>query len=201
MFSQKCFSVFSIDGLENRMIAIRNEIQPQFQEIGEILREEVANSIQKDCYLHIAQHRRRTTHAPENTWCAISTQKRGYKMAPHFQLGIWKDYVFIYLSIIDQPQKQDEIAKFLIDNPHLLEDLPKNFVFSKDHTVARFYPLDNELLPQAIERLTKVKKSEFEIGKVYSSTLFNSTSKNELINDFIMTIRQLLPIYQLLINL
>ncbi|ETD03748.1 hypothetical protein N568_0111695 [Lactococcus garvieae TRF1] len=104
MFRKESFEIFDIEGLEMRMQGVRAEIQPIFMEIGEQLKERISQAFpEQEFYLHIAQHRRRTSNAPENTWSAIGTQKRGYKMEPHFQLGIWQDYVFLYLSIIVSP--------------------------------------------------------------------------------------------------
>ena len=112
MFTQKSFEIFKIEGLEPRMTEIRSEIQPVFSEIGQKLLTELSVKIpNQEFYFHIAQHRRRTANAPENTWSAISTKVRGYKMEAHFQLGIWEDYVFIYLSMIDQPKKQKRIRQ------------------------------------------------------------------------------------------
>ncbi|TKV20341.1 DUF1054 family protein, partial [Citrobacter sp. TBCS-11] len=65
---------------------------------------------------------------------------RGYKMEAHFQLGIWEDYVFIYLSMIDQPKKQKEYAE-LLTNLSVEKMLTEDFIISKDHTKAEVFPL------------------------------------------------------------
>ncbi|MBS7576616.1 MULTISPECIES: DUF1054 family protein [unclassified Enterococcus] len=199
MFDTDSFKVFEIEGLAPRMIAIRQEIQPIFQSIGEILKERIASSIGQSCFLHIAQHRRRTAYAPDNTWCAISTQKRGYKMEPHFQLGIWQNYVYLYLSIIDQPKSKMLAANYLAENPALLTQLPKQFVFSKDHTVPSFQSITEPAFQQAILRFQNVKKSELEIGKVFLKSQFEATSDQQMITDFLNVIDQLLPLYQKLL--
>ncbi|MDM5146085.1 hypothetical protein ICE98_03222 [Lactococcus lactis] len=140
MFTQKSFEIFKIEGLEPRMTEIRSEIQPVFSEIGQKLLTELSVKIpNQEFYFHIAQHRRRTANAPENTWSAISTKVRGYKMEAHFQLGIWEDYVFIYLSMIDQPKKQKEYAN-LLTNLSVEKLLTEDYVISKDHTKAEIFP-------------------------------------------------------------
>jgi uncharacterized protein YktB (UPF0637 family) len=54
--------------------------------------------------LYIAQHRRRTRYAPENTWSAISDNKRGYKSQAHLQLGFGITMsLCIYQLLITQP--------------------------------------------------------------------------------------------------
>ncbi|KGH34126.1 DUF1054 domain-containing protein [Lactococcus cremoris] len=198
MFTQKSFEIFSIDGLEARMAEIRSEIQPIFSEIGQKLLTELSAKISnQEFYFHIAQHRRRTANAPENTWSAISTKARGYKMEAHFQLGIWEDYVFIYLSMIDQPKKQKEYAE-LLTNLSVEKILIENFIISKDHTKAEVFPLS--AFSEAAERLGKVKKSELEIGRLWPKERFDGKEDSKILAEMLETIDQLLPIYQKLME-
>ncbi|MGL5449856.1 MAG: DUF1054 domain-containing protein [Lactococcus cremoris] len=198
MFTQKSFEIFSIDGLEARMSEIRSEIQPIFSEIGQKLLTELSAKISnQEFYFHIAQHRRRTANAPENTWSAISTKTRGYKMEAHFQLGIWEDYVFIYLSMIDQPKKQKEYAE-LLTNLSVEKMLTEDFIISKDHTKAEVFPLS--AFSEAAERLGKVKKSELEIGRLWSKERFDGKEDSKILAEMLETIDQLLPIYQKLME-
>ncbi|MFC4652013.1 DUF1054 family protein [Lactococcus nasutitermitis] len=196
MFDKKSFEIFDIEGLEPRMIAIRSEIQPIFQEIGEKFLTELSKIFpSENFYLHIAQHRRRTAYAPDSTWCAISTQKRGYKMEACFTLGIWKNHVFLYLSIIDQPKRQQNYAEILSEN---LTDLSKKFVLSKDHTKPDFTDLTE--LSKNIQRLKTVKKSEFQIGKVWTAEQFNRRQDEKILSEMLETIQQLSPIYDKLMK-
>lgn len=199
MFTQKSFEIFSIDGLEARMAEIRSEIQPVFSEIGQKLLTELSAKISnQEFYFHIAQHRRRTANAPENTWSAISTKARGYKMEAHFQLGIWEDYVFIYLSMIDQPKKQKEYAE-LLTNLSVEKMLTEDFIISKDHTKAEVFPLS--AFSEAAERLGKVKKSELEIGRLWPKERFDGKEDSKILAEMLETIDQLLPIYQKLMEI
>lgn len=198
MFTQKSFEIFSIDGLEARMSEIRSEIQPIFSEIGQKLLTKLSAKISnQEFYFHIAQHRRRTANAPESTWSAISTKARGYKMEAHFQLGIWEDYVFIYLSMIDQPKKQKEYAE-LLTNLSVEKMLTEDFIISKDHTKAEIFPLS--AFSEAAERLGKVKKSELEIGRLWPKERFDGKEDSKILAEMLETIDQLLPIYQKLME-
>lgn len=196
MFEESSFEVFQVPGLEARMAAIRSEIQPVFQQIGEALVRELETALDRTFYLHIAQHRRRSVHPPENTWAAVGEGKRGYKMAPHFQIGIWPEYVFMWLSIIDQPKGQKSYAETLLAALPEIEALPQDFVINKDHTTAPCFPL-SEAKP-ALERLASVKKSEFQLGRVIprESTLWQNPENAR--EDILATYRQLLPFYELL---
>lgn len=191
MFTEHSFKIFEIEGLEPRMKAIRSGIQPIFQEIGNLFLTELSNKWpSQNFYLHIAQHRRRTTYAPENTWLAISTQKRGYKMEPHFQLGIWPNYVFVYLSIIDQPKAQQKYVQRLAQ----ISKFPTDFVLSKNHTTSDFYNLTE--VSNALERLKTVKKSEFEVGRTWSNDQFNGCRDEKLRNEMLKTLQELMPLYR-----
>ena len=114
-FDKADFNVFDIQGLDERMAGIRDRIQPKFRHFAEagahlIVSEAGPESVP----VHIAKHLRRTKHAPENTWCAIGGDARGYKKYPHFQIGIAKEGVSFYLCLIDQPVKEKENPPFAV---------------------------------------------------------------------------------------
>ena len=72
-------------------------------------------------YLHIAQHRRRSVYPPEETWAAFGPNKRGYKMDAHFQIGITREYAFVWLSVIDQPKTNSKSLAAGQRNRHCLK--------------------------------------------------------------------------------
>lgn len=196
MFTDKSFDVFQVDGLEGRMTSIRSEVQPIFQELNEYFKEKLEPTIDGELFIHIAQHIRRSVHAPENTWSALSQQKRGYKMEAHFQLGIFPEYVFMWLSVIDQPKGKEQMAEALLAHSEWWQELPTDFVFNKDHTMSDYYPLEAKTIEPAIQRLKKVKKSEIQIGRVIprESPLWQNPEKAR---DYMLaTYEALLPMYQ-----
>lgn len=197
MFDEQSFAVMTVPGLEERMAAIRSEIQPVFQTIGDQMAGYLTKEMDQDFYVHIAQHRRRTVYAPENTWVAISPGKRGYKMAPHFQLGIWPEYVFVYLSLIDQPKGKGEMAEKLLQERETLLRLPKDLVVSKDHRQPQYFPLTEENLTATLERFEKVKKSEFEIGRVFTKNSRFWDDPQLALTEMLATIDELLPLYRM----
>lgn len=201
MFTEKDFDVFTIEGLDSRMASIRETIQPKFQELDDYFAEKIGEKLETEFFVHIAQHRRRTVYPPENTWSALSQKKRGYKMEAHFQLGIWPDYLFMWLSLIDNPKNEKEIAQAFLDNRSLFEQLDDDFYLSMDHTQPEIERLNEADLEKYLTRFRDVKKGEFQIGRIIRKTdsLLNDPEKAR---DYMLkTYEDLLPLYQLAIGL
>lgn len=200
MFTEKSFAVFDVEGLDGRMAAIRKEIQPTFQQLDEVFQQVLEPLLGEELFIHIAQHRRRTTYPPENTWSALSRQKRGYKMEPHFQLGIWPDYVFMWLSCIDQPKNEQAIAQALLDNQQVIAGLSPDFVLSGDHTQPKVEELSPENTERLLKRFRDVKKGEFQIGRIIKKEDPIWKDPEEAQAFMVETYEQLVPIYQLAIE-
>src|SRR5699024_1648580 len=133
-FTQTDFDTFKIDGLNERMTAIQERIQPKFKKIGEALTEDVRAMVGSDMHLHIAKHARRTVNPPNDTWMAIAGNKRGYKKHPHFQVGLCDDHLFIWLAYIyELPNKKHMAQTFLQHIDELKAVIPDDFVISLDH--------------------------------------------------------------------
>lgn len=200
MFTEKSFAVFDVEGLDGRMAAIRKEIQPTFQQLDEVFQQVLEPLLGEELFIHIAQHRRRTTYPPENTWSALSRQKRGYKMEPHFQLGIWPDYVFMWLSCIDQPKNEQAIAQALLDNQQVIAGLSPDFVLSGDHTQPKVEELSPENTERLLKRFRDVKKGEFQIGRIIKKEdpIWKDPEAAQAF--MVETYEQLVPIYQLAIE-
>lgn len=188
-FNDQSFEVFDVAGLDERMTAIRATIQPVFADIMAEVSAKLSAQVGYETYVHIAQHRRRTKYAPENTWSAISDNKRGYKSQAHLQLGIWGDYVFMYLSIIDNPAKREVYANDLLAH----HEFPADFVYSLDHTQPTYYPVP-EGLEAGLQRLRDVKKGEFEIGRVIprDSVIWQADPRGYILETFDL----LMPLYE-----
>lgn len=197
MFRKKEFDVFKVAGLEERMAAIRELIQPVFQELDEYLVKELAPVLGEELIIHIAQHRRRTANAPDFTWSAMGGDKRGYKKYPHFTLGINDNYLVMWLSFIDNPQNEVLMAQALIDDPKVFDGFSEDFMINQDHTVNQYQPLKETDLEAVLSRWRDVKKGEFQIGRVIikGDPLLKSPKKAR---EFMLaTYQQLVPIYQL----
>lgn len=135
--------------------------KPSARQRSHYLKKAVKNLL----HLHIAQHRRRTVHPPAETWAGIGPNKRGYKMDAHFQIGINQAYVFVWLSVIDQPKNQATIVESGLAQKELFDQLPADFTLSPDHTKYDHSPIAK--WPTYLERLQKVKKSELQIARSF----------------------------------
>lgn len=196
-FNKEDFNVFDIQGLDERMVGIRERIQPKFQHFAAagarlIVSEEHAESVP----VHVAKHLRRTKYAPENTWCAIGGDARGYKKYPHFQIGIAKEGVSFYLCLIDQPVKEKEMAAALLERIPELEQLPRDYVVSVDHTVPTVQPIEAVDWQAVLIRLRDVKKAELLIGRKLAPADPRLATEAGTLAVMKETLHELLPIYR-----
>lgn len=196
-FTQEDFNIFTIEGLEQRMVGIRNKIQPKFKIIGNNLSKDLSLLIDDNPLpVHIAQHLRRTKNPPQDTWCAIGGDKRGYKKYPHFQLGLYQSHVFIWLAFIDNPQFEKEIAQNFIDNYSAIQNLPSDYVISFDHTKEGVVPINKSDLSNGLKRWRDIKKVEFLVGRQLSATSPLVKDPQAFYNYILETYRLLVPLYK-----
>lgn len=197
-FTQKDFDTFTIDGLDARMEAIQERIQPKFREIGTQLTEQLSGKLGMEMFLHIAKHARRTVNPPKDTWLAIASNKRGYKQHPHFQVGLFDDHVFIWLAYIYELPKKKEIAERFLANYKLLQStLPQDYVLSMDHMKKDAVKIGETDLEAALTRFRDVKKAEFLIGQKIPAEDSILSSGEALLALIEKTYDTLLPIYKL----
>lgn len=196
MFTQDDFSVFTIEGLENRMQAIRQQIQPKFQYLDEKFIQALEPMVHHELPIHIAQHRRRTTYAPESTWSAMGGNARGYKKYPHFQLAINDKFIAMWLSFIDNPEFEKEIAAAFLVDLDCITSLPTDFVLSPDHTVNKVYSIADTEVEKYVTRFKDVKKGELQLGRIIKKE-DELLARPEAAFAFMLETYQLLvPIYQ-----
>ncbi|AYV71308.1 MULTISPECIES: YktB family protein [Niallia] len=197
-FTQKDFDTFTIDGLDARMEAIQERIQPKFREIGTQLTEELSGKLGMEMFLHIAKHARRTVNPPKDTWLAIASNKRGYKQHPHFQVGLFDDHVFIWLAYIYELPKKKEIAEGFLANYEILQStLPQDYVLSMDHMKKDAVKIGETNLEAALTRFRDVKKAEFLVGQKIAAGDSILSNGEELLALIEKTYDTLLPIYKL----
>ncbi|MBJ8102787.1 MULTISPECIES: YktB family protein [Bacillus cereus group] len=198
-FTSTDFEVFTVDGLEERMSAIKTNIHPKLEALGEQFAEYLSKQTDENFFYHVAKHARRKVNPPNDTWVAFSTNKRGYKMLPHFQIGLWGTHAFIYFGLIYEcPQKVETAHAFLEHLNDLKTNIPNDFVWSIDHTkpgVKLHKTLETEDLQKMIERLATVKKAELLIGIHISPEEFSAMTNEQFLAKIESTMQSLLPLY------
>lgn len=199
-FDQSDFDTFLIDGLEQRMQAIRERIQPKFQAIAAAILNDAAALAGNEMFLHVARHARRKVNPPADTWMAICHNKKGYKQHPHFQIGLYDDRVFIWFALIyEAPNKREIAQRLLKQQSKLFKSIPKDYALSVDHMkkdAASFGSLAAKDFTAALERFRDVKLAELLIGRVLMAdepVLKNGPAFLALVRE---TIEQLMPIYR-----
>lgn len=197
-FQEMDFQALDIDGLEPRMKAIQERIQPKFREIGETLAPYLTDTLNQEMYIHIARHARRTKNPPNDTWTAFSHQKRGYKKHPHFQVGLWNDRVFVWLAFIYELPNKKEIAELFSRHQQELEaQIPNDYVISMDHMKKDTEKISSDSLSFALDRFNSIKKSELLIGKQYDKSDPLVGNGKAFVNEVKAIFLKLTPIYQL----
>jgi uncharacterized protein YktB (UPF0637 family) len=200
-FTKKDFATFSINGLEERMSAIQQRIQPKFREIGEVLCGDLSAVSGNEMFLHVAKHARRTVNPPKDTWLAICHDKRGYKKHPHFQVGLFDDHVFVWFALIYEAPNKKQIAENFLNNlDEVFETIPKDFVISLDHMKKEAYAvkdLDKPDLENMLLRFRDVKKAEFLVGRHVDANDSILSDGNRFMAFTKETMQTLMPLYKM----
>lgn len=167
-FTQADFDVFSIDGLDQRMEAIKTVVRPKLEALGHYFSPTLSVATGAEMFVHVAKHARRTVNPPDDTWVAFAADKRGYKKHPHFQVGLWGTHLFVWYAVIYESPVKKEISRSLhtqLDD--VLSLVPGDFRWSPDHTQPESTPhsvLGKEGLQKLVDRLADVKKAELLCG-------------------------------------
>lgn len=203
-FTQHDFDTFAIEGLDGRMEAIRDRIQPKFKALGDSLAQDLSLYAGTEMFLHIAKHLRRKINPPVDTWMAICPNKRGYKQVPHFQVGLFDDRVFIWLALIyELPNKSNIATAYMNQIDRIQKEIPSDFVLSFDHMKKDVTPvadLDRSGWTEALIRFRDVKKAELLIGRnlhFQDKVLTNPVDFELLIKQ---TFEKLIPLYQMAVD-
>lgn len=203
-WQDKDFEVFQIEGLENRMTALIENVRPKFEELGKQYSLYFSGVLGDEYYSHVAKHARRSVNPPKDSWVAFAPYKRGYKALPHFQIGLWGTHLFIIVAVIYEAPDKVAIAERLLQKKSLLKKLPNDFIVSGDHmkpeatSIKDITPKDFEEL---LTRLRDVKKGEFLVGRHIPKEQAVKLTEEELFQLVENTFEQLLPIYKTMINL
>lgn len=200
-FTNEDFEVFQIDGLEERMDALIKNIRPKLEELGKHYAPTLSAMTGNEMFAHVAKHARRTINPPNDTWVAFASNARGYKMLPHFQIGLWETHVFIWFAVIYEAPNKEEFGKTLTNHlDQLYAETQPDFVWSGDHTKpdAKLHSqLSKDELKAMFERLQNVKKAEILCGYHISREEAVSMSSDDFIEKVDAVFKKLLPLYKM----
>lgn len=197
-FTKKDFNTFNIDGLEERMEAIQERIQPKFKAIGEEESDALSEMVGTEMHVHIARHARRTVNPPNDTWMAFCHNKRGYKKHPHFQIGLFDDHLFIWLAYIYELPDKQEFAKILLNHlDDIKQSIPDNYVISMDHMKKNAETLADSNLEKVLTRFRDIKKAEFLIGRHIKPDDPILEDGQTFLKEVEQTFKKLTPIYRI----
>ncbi len=204
-FTPEDFDIFQIPGLEPRMTRIKAHIRPKLEQMGTQLQPFLSELLEVPVHVHVAKHARRTVNPPDSTWVAWSSNARGYKAHPHFQVGLWSSHLFIWFALFPEAEKTKPVFAQNL-NRHLdqfLDQIPGDFLWSFDHTRAdatNHTNLERETFLDLIHRLQAVKKSEVLCGIHLSRTENTLQHPAALEKKIQQTLQQLSPLYRLAIS-
>lgn len=200
-FTEEDFNVFSIEGLEERMAALTSVIRPKLEYLGSVFVDKLSAETGQEMFYHTAKHARRTKNPPNDTWVAFSSNKRGYKMLPHFQIGLWETHVFIWFAVIYEAPSKSEIGRNFERHFHdIMKSIPDHFVWSGDHMKPDAKPaadLGKEGLLQMFQRLQNVKKAELLCGLHIPREKAATMGKEELLQTIDNAFDILVPLYRM----
>ena len=200
-FTNEDFDVFLIDGLGPRMEALKEIIRPKLEILGHYFAPALSALTEDEMFVHVAKHARRTINPPKDTWVAFANNSRGYKMLPHFQIGLWNTHLFIWFAIIyEAPQKDAMGAKFVKKAAKVYKEIPKDFVWSGDHTkpeTVKHGELTKADLTVQFARLQSVKKGELLCGYTIDRNQVIQLGSEALIKQIDEVFKKVAPLYKI----
>ena len=200
-FTNEDFDLFLIDGLDERMDKLISTLRPKLELLGEHFAPSLSVLTGEEIYPHVAKHARRTINPPNDTWVAFANNKRGYKMLPHFQIGLWHTHLFVWFAIIyESPVKVEYGKKFEKNIDKIISEIPLSFVWSGDHMKPDTTPM-NEMskddLLQLFKRVQNVKKAEILCGINIPKKQAVEMSGEQLLRQIQDTFNTLVPLYKM----
>ncbi|HGZ9902206.1 TPA: YktB family protein [Staphylococcus aureus] len=197
-FKPKDFKAFNVEGLDARMEALNEYIRPQLHELGEYFSDFFTSQTGETFYPHVAKHARRSVNPPKDTWVAFATSKRGYKMLPHFQIGMFEDQLFVMFGIMHEAKDKATRAKVFERKFKAIQQLPDDYRVCLDHMKPDkpfIKDLTDDDLKEAIQRAINVKKGEFFIARAITPQDKRLKSDKAFIEFLEETFDQFLPFY------
>ncbi|GAB5052804.1 DUF1054 family protein [Pediococcus ethanolidurans] len=192
-FRDQLFSAFEKTDVQERLKLIRLRTDPFFEEVIQ----EILTILNKDdlrYHSFIAKHARRHLNPPPNTWVAFGKNNRGYKMVPHYEIGVWDDRLFLWLAFETNIKEREaaieslQVKQGAFLNSHFLLNLSTN------HMVKPFVDINKENYSQSVKNYQRKKQAEVLIGRVFLKNnryLDNKEQTLRIVKQTILTLSQI----------
>ena len=203
-FAASDFSVFDMNGFQPRMAAIRAQIRPKLEALGEGLLPDIARVTGEAAFAHVAKHARRTVNPPDDTWVAFGPDKRGYKKHCHFKVAISRRCVrFLFEAGPEYSEKTQWVAAWKKHAPKLIPALQKvkGLAWFKNEHDEEPAALQAKLAPEEITRrvdeLTRTRDGQLVVGRLVSQADAVRWGETEYMKAAAATFQALAPLYRL----
>lgn len=204
-FTKEDFDVFLIEGLEARMEALKERIRPKLEILGQHFAPILTSLTDDEMFVHVAKHARRTINPPKDTWVAFANNPRGYKMLPHFQIGLWNSHLFVWFAVIYEAPHKEEIAKkFANKAAKIYKEIPKDYFWSQDHMkpdAIQHGKLSKPELLNYFGRLQTVKKAEILCGTIFEQNTAIELGADQLLVEIEKVFTHVAPLYKIALNI
>lgn len=199
-FTDQDFDVFAIPSLEGRMDGIKELVRPKLEALGQDLAGPLAELTGHPVYPITAKHLRRKVNPPSDTWVAWSAGKRGYKMFPHFQVGLWQTHAFIQAGVIYEAQGRAAFGQALLDQLEAIRQaIPGHYRWMEDYTRPdgiRHSDMTDEDFRRMADRLMHRKEADCMVG--LSVDRAEATAAGPAFAERALAVfRQVMPVYRL----
>jgi uncharacterized protein YktB (UPF0637 family) len=196
-FTAADFDAFLVPGLDERMAAIKSGPRPKLEELGRLMVPELGRLTGHAFHPHIARHQRRKINPPTDTWIAWSTNPRGYKMAPHFQVGLWESHLFIQAGVIYEAAERSRFAERLLAGA---PQLPGHYRWLEDYMIPQGIRQD-AMTPadwaRIADRLAHRKHADAMVGIDMPRAEAATLSGDELVHLVLATLETLVPVWRM----
>lgn len=200
-FTEQDFDVFAVEGLEERMEALKAHLRVKLTQLGDDFVPVLSELTGEEMFPHVAKHARRTTNPPKDSWVAWSKNKKGYKMYPHYQIGAWGTHAFIQFGIIyESPMKGVFARKMMEELDAIKAQVPGHYLWYPDHMNPQGYvqsEMGQEDFERIAHRLGKQKNGEVMIGIIVPREEAVRLSPEAFVQRAAETFQTLTPLYKL----
>ncbi|MDW4095084.1 DUF1054 domain-containing protein [Staphylococcus saprophyticus] len=198
-FKPKNFKAFTVDGLDARMEALNERVRPQLNHLGDYFAQYLETATGEIFYPHVAKHARRSVNPPKDTWVAFATNNRGYKMQPHFQIGLFENQLFVMYGVMHEAKDKAQQVQAFVDQFDALRSLSSDYSVSLDHMSQEktyIHNMTDEDLFKAFRRVKEVKKGEFFVARTLSPNSEHLKNDKAFLSFLEETFEQLLKFYK-----